>query len=102
MDCAAWGQCVEGLSFVLVLSGIKLPLMWAVRHRCTGCGRCHIEADIGWCQTEERAREDGDALVRMVPDGLFTLQRVFVDVLCAWGWAASESRENVTNVSHSL
>lgn len=25
-----------------------------------------------------------------VMDGLFTLQWVFVDVLCAWGWAVSE------------
>lgn len=66
MDCAAWGQHVEGLSFVLVLSGIKVPLMRAVRHCCTGCGCCHIEADTGWCQTEERAWGDGDALVRMV------------------------------------
>jgi len=25
-----------------------------------------------------------------VMDGLFTLRRVLVDLLCAWGWAASE------------
>lgn len=69
VDCAAWGQRVEGLSFVLVLSGIKVPLMRAVRRWCTGCGCCHIEADTGWCQTEERAWGDGDALVRMVMGG---------------------------------
>lgn len=75
---------------MLMLSGIKLPLMWAVRHRCTGCGCCHIAAVVRWCQTEERAWEDGDALVRWVMDGLFTLRWLFVDLLCAWGWAESE------------
>lgn len=65
MDCAVWEQCVEGMSFVLMLPGIKLSLMWAVRHWCTGCGCSHIEAVVRWCQTEERAWEDGGALVRM-------------------------------------
>ena len=64
MDCDVWEQGVEGLSFMLTLSGIKLPLVWAVRHWCTCCRCCHIEAVVRWCQTAERAWEDGDALVR--------------------------------------
>lgn len=68
MDCGVWEQCVEGLSFMLMLSGMKLPLMWADRHWCTDCECCHIEAGVRCRQTEERAWEDGDALVR-VGDG---------------------------------
>ena len=33
-------------------------------------------------QAEERAWEDGDALVRWVMDGLLALRWLFVDLLC--------------------
>lgn len=75
---------MEGLSFLLMLSGIKLPLMWAVRHWCTGSVCCHIEAVVRWCQTEERAWEDGDALIRWVMDGMLFCG-AFLCVCCVPG-----------------
>lgn len=38
---------------MLMLSGIKLPLMWVVRHWCTDCGCCHIEAVVRWVRLKK-------------------------------------------------
>lgn len=70
VDCTVYGNSEWKLSFMLMLSGVKLPLVCAVRHRCTGPVCCHIEAVIRWCLTEEQAWEDGDASFRWVMDGL--------------------------------
>lgn len=75
---------------------------------------CHIEAVVRWCQTEERAWEDGDALMRWVMDGLL-LCGGFLCICCGHGdglqassagsirWQRLlQSWKDVTNASDSL
>lgn len=46
VDRAVWEQHVEGLFPLLMLPGVKLPSMWAVRPRCSARGRHRAEAGV--------------------------------------------------------